>query len=74
MSIILNVVLNYFRLIPTLIATFIFMIPVFCKRKYFFEDETDNLVVEHITAVVCLGLHVIAIHLIITKMGMIYIE
>ena len=73
-GIILNVVLHYFELVPTLIVSNIVLIPVFLKRAIFFDEDQTGLAISYVFFVLWMCLNVVGLHLIITKVGMIYTE
>ena len=73
-SIILNVILNYFDLLPSLIAALLALIPLFVKRAVYYEDEVSGLIVQYLAASFWVLINVTCLNLVITKVGMIYVD
>ena len=66
LGIILNVVLHYFELVPTLIVSNIVLMPVFLKRAIFFEEDQTSLVIGYVFSALWLSLNVVGLHVVMT--------
>jgi len=64
----------YFDLVPTLIATALSLIPVHVKRVVFYDDSVSSMVISCVIAIIWQLTWILMIHLVITKVGMVYVE
>ena len=71
---IINITMSYFDLIPTLISTSLIVIPVHIRRVVFYNNSIGAMVVSGLLTWMWLMMMVLAIHLVVTKVGFIYIE
>ena len=65
---------SYFSLVPTLIAVSLTIIPVHIRRVVLYGDPVSTMVISCITAIISQLSLTILIHLITTKIGMVYID
>ena len=71
---IMNVTMSSFDLVPTLISTSLILIPVHTRRVVFFNDSVGGMVFSCFSSWLWMMLMVVAVHLVITKVGFTYIE
>ena len=71
---IMNVTMSCFDLIPTLISTSLIVIPVHTRRVVFYNDSIGAMVVSGFMTWIWLMSMVVAVHLVVTKVGFTYIE
>ncbi len=72
--ILVEFLLDYFDFAPSLIASLIGLGTVPVKRALFFNEPIGELAVSYFTSAIWLTFNLSIIHLIITKVGFIYIE
>ena len=71
---IMNVTVSCFDIVPTLISTSLVIIPVHIRRVVFYHDSIGKMIVSYFLSWSWLMFIVIGVHLVITKVGFIYIE
>ncbi len=59
---------------PSMISGIISLLPLFAKRAVFYEEPIEDLAVSCVSTVLWMIINMIIIHLVITKVGMIYID
>ena len=69
-----NFWLCYFDLVSGMIATTLALIPVYVKRSVFHHEETVDLLINFSSMWVWQCLSLWFIHMLVTKVGMIYID
>ncbi len=66
--------LHYFEFMPSMLSGIISLLPLFAKRAIFYEEPTGDLAMSCISTVLWMILNMIIVHLVVTKVGMIYID
>ena len=69
-----NFVLGYFRFMPAFIMTMVCMVPFYVSRYIFFDEEASELKVQCALLMVNVAFALVFVHLIVTKVGMIYVN
>ena len=74
MMIQINFILGYFNLLSGLVASSLAFAPVFIKRAIFFNEDALSLALKYLAASLWQCMNLWGIHMVITKVGMIYVE
>ena len=66
--------LHYFYFMPGMISGIVSLLPLYAKRAVFYEEPIGDLAASCVSTVMWMVINMIIIHLVITKVGMIYID
>ena len=59
---------------PSMISGIISLLPLYVKRAVFYEEPTVDLAMSCVSTVLWMIFNMVIVHLVITKVGMIYID
>ena len=74
MVIYMNFWLTYFNFWPDLAIAILTMTPIYISRSIYFEEDVTSLLINFLLSIPSLVLNLLFVHLVITKLGFLYVE
>ena len=70
----MDFLMHYFYFKPSLISGIASLLPLYVKRAVFYEEPTEDIAMSCVGTVIWLALTLMFNHLVISKVGMVYID